>query len=195
MKKHRRSSTVNFNMDSFMDLLFNVLGALVFLVAYCMISGLDLRVLMRLPKEQSTEKLPIYLECRGENLFLLRKPMKLWLSEKIAPEDYYYLDSYEIEIDAENEIDTAIARPGAGEDSREISDPNSKFQGFITAVDPQTEYVAFFVRPDAFDIFREARRILQKNGIDVAWEPFPYGREIEFVYEGRGEGPPPPQNR
>ncbi|MFN5513858.1 MAG: hypothetical protein ACK5CA_03685 [Cyanobacteriota bacterium] len=62
--------------------------------------------------------------------------------------------------------------PSSQEDNPETLDsPQDAFRRRLEQFDPQTDYVAFIVRPDGFGAFRAARQIAQTQGFEVGWEP------------------------
>lgn len=58
----------------------------------------------------------------------------------------------------------------------------------LTAFDPKTQYICFLVRPDGFDIFRQARKAAWEHGLDVSCElqdesgPFAIGPEGKHLF-------------
>lgn len=69
-----------------------------------------------------------------------------------------------------------------------LSNQTSKYQQQLANFDPRFEYLAFLVRPDSFQSFRQAREIAWKKGFDVGWEPLTEDTPLVLGNEGRSIG-------
>jgi hypothetical protein len=89
---------------------------------------------------------------------------------------------------------------GGGEDPEEIAAKSSKYQVGLRRLDPQKQYVKFYVWSDSFDAYVQARRICDELGLLAGWQP--YGETYEWetsldipVKIAGKPKPPPPQPR
>ncbi|MFM1841772.1 MAG: hypothetical protein RLZZ490_505 [Cyanobacteriota bacterium] len=69
-----------------------------------------------------------------------------------------------------------------------LTKQDSKYQQQLANFDPRFEYLAFLVRPDSFQSFRQAREIAWQQGFDVGWEPLTDDTPIILGNEGRSIG-------
>jgi hypothetical protein len=76
--------------------------------------------------------------------------------------------------------------PVQGESLAEIRRPGSDYETLLSASDPTTHYVFFFVQSDSFEAFRAARRIARSRGFPTGWEPRGPGEPLCFGPGGRG---------
>ena len=73
-----------------------------------------------------------------------------------------------------------------GESVEELPQADSEFRETLEDLDPSSEYLAFIVRPDSFDAFREARSQARRVGFEVGWEPYEEETPIAFTAFGSG---------
>ena len=62
-------------------------------------------------------------------------------------------------------------RPSVGETFAEADKPGSAFRKRLLTIDKNRDVVFLGVRPDSFELFRELREVLQKDGYQVGWLP------------------------
>ena len=57
---------------------------------------------------------------------------------------------------------------------REIDEPNSPLKAMLTEMKQNRdhEYLIVTLRPDAIDVFNQVRRLVEKEEIDIGYEPF-----------------------
>ena len=81
-------------------------------------------------------------------------------------------------------------KPGeeVGDQLNNLTAQDSQYQQQLANFDPRIEYLAFLVRPDSFQSFRQAREIAWKQGFDVGWEPLNADTPIVLGNEGRSIG-------
>ncbi|WP_013322209.1 hypothetical protein [Gloeothece verrucosa] len=60
--------------------------------------------------------------------------------------------------------------------------PSSPFKTLLEKVKnhKNKEYLIVVVRPDGFDIFQEIREVIEKQGIDMGYEPIEEGIKVKF---------------
>lgn len=62
--------------------------------------------------------------------------------------------------------------------SSSIKERPYRFLGMLNKLNPNEQYIVFYVRPDSFSEFREARKMAWDMGFDVGWEPLTNDREL-----------------
>lgn len=60
-------------------------------------------------------------------------------------------------------------RRNGGESVRQIGPVTSRYQTHLRAIDPAQHYVRFLVWPDSFDVYIEARKLLERREIPAGW--------------------------
>jgi hypothetical protein len=58
-----------------------------------------------------------------------------------------------------------------GDSVASLAQKNSEFSKVLAKFNPQKDYLAFIVRPDSFEAFRQARQLAWQQGFNVGWEP------------------------
>ena len=80
-------------------------------------------------------------------------------------------------------------KENAGEPTRALRDTTSEFQRILAKADTSKQVVAFLVRPDGLETFREARKQAIRRGFQSGWEPIDADLEgITFGSGGRSVG-------
>lgn len=64
----------------------------------------------------------------------------------------------------------------------ELSQPNSKLANFITEIkkNKDKEYVIVAVRPNGIDVFQKVRDLIEKEEIDIGYEPIEEGWKLKI---------------
>lgn len=210
-RHHSRKIELQQNWDSFLDVLTNTVGVLIFICLFTSLVAAESTSIIRTPLESQTDKNAIFFECKAGRVrsldnqkvseefsdFLKTLPdvtasnIDRLISEmsqfSVRTEhfnvnqtmDYSYLyDSYVIQTNYEPLQDIS------GEKSQQLNDRNSEFQEKLKSYDPQSEYLAFLVREDCFQAFRQARDIAWKQNFNVGWEPVEASEDIVFTSKG-----------
>jgi hypothetical protein len=76
-----------------------------------------------------------------------------------------------------------------GETGAELERVNSRFRTALAQIDSQFHYIAFLVRDDSFNVFRQARILADKEGYDVGWELLGSDEPIKFGAGGTAIAP------
>ena len=66
----------------------------------------------------------------------------------------------------------------AGEDIADLRLEGSQLEASVRARDPGRQYIRFWVWPDSFEVYLEARYVAEAAGFDVAWTAVPSEQEI-----------------
>lgn len=192
------------NLDSFLDIMTNTVGVLVFVLLFVTLAAADATVLVRTPLRASTEKEPVFFEVVDGRVIHMETDEvneRVGAFMKALPTinlyNYEYVlrrmetwsmstDNYTVDLRGWSM--RYRARDGAGESAKVVKDTTSAYQRVLRAMDPEKEYLAFIVRPDGLEAFRAAREVATKRGFNSGWEPFTAEREISFGSGGREVG-------
>ena len=181
------------DLSSFTDLMTCILGVLVLIILLTGIDASQITVLVATPKEMTgDDKSPVFFECRNNELFQisldeLKKACDAKTEElreransneseflKQAAQTVMTLDGYR--------LDYTYALMG-----KYVLMPDPEAQGYklenylqendqmwygsrLAKVDPNTQFVCFFVRPDSYRIFQRARALAWLRNINVSCE-------------------------
>jgi hypothetical protein len=188
----KRSNNPNdsLNLDSFMDIVTNVIGTLFFVIVYAALSSFSATGKVTIPQIVTSETEAIIFECRDNTILEMdSKSLKNELVERIkyvktTSTSLSSLFSQIMDIKVSNQyydatlniINSSIivtAKEGIkGESSNTIKKENSLFQKKLLQLDSQKHHIYFFVRSNSFEIFHVARKIALKNGFGAGWNPF-----------------------
>jgi hypothetical protein len=81
-------------------------------------------------------------------------------------------------------------RAGQGEDIEQIQDNHSVYAQAIRSLNPQSQFVKFYVWSDSFEIYLSAKRMAEKQALRGNWIPFPEDEElVENIIGGRVSKP------
>jgi hypothetical protein len=172
-----------------------------------MINTKYMTFIVRTPFVRKTEKQPVFFECRKNHIVPVNKiniqqRLEAYLDE-IRKNSYDYdriAHSANLELkdvgDTYYRVDLSkIFRSNIlvlvpkyeiqGESVEVLKNSDAKFQGVLQEVNPQREFVFFMVRPDSFEVFRAARKLLWAKNIEVGWEPMSGEQKISFGAKGR----------
>ena len=158
------------NLDSLVDVVTNTNGMLLLLAIFTVLLALGKTYQAGFPLARTTEKDPVFFECVGNRIVHISG------SEG-------YSENYEVTTIASGEAITLRSGHEAHSEA-DLRDPNSSFWRLIARMDPETEYAAFLVRPDSFEVYRTVRDALQEASIDTGWEPFEQEVRIRFTSVG-----------
>jgi hypothetical protein len=187
----------------------NTVGVLIFVLLFVTLSAADASVLVRTPLRQESKKDALFFEVRGTRVLHVDSKKVQADIERLRrrlPEINIYNYQYvremlegfqtttgDYQVRMGGSIDyglslTYTARVGAGVDLQALADSSRGYAAVLRAHDPAKVYLAFIVRPDGFEAFREARKIAWDRGYQVGWEPFAAARELSLAGNGRTVG-------
>ena len=181
------------DLSSFTDILTCVLGIIILIILLTGIDASTIKVLIPTPKELSgDDKSPVFFECRNNSLFYI-SPDEIKkavdqkteeLLQKVENDEAEFLRqaaTTHIEIDGQK-LDFTYAMLGRyvlvpipGAEGRRIADaaeqkPDSWYGTLLSKINPETQFICFFVRPDSFKAFQKARALAWLKGISVSVE-------------------------
>jgi hypothetical protein len=83
-------------------------------------------------------------------------------------------------------------RQEAGETLAQVVAPKSRFRQRITAIDPRSHYVRFFVWGDSFESYLAAREITEAAGLGAGWVAYDLAEKIRVnLFAESSETPNP----
>lgn len=207
MARRKKGDASGLKLDSFSDIITNVLGILIFLGVMFSLTSSGAKFIVRTPRVQDTKRKPVFFECRKGQLFFVdkdgiwsdldRKVTRLLkydpdmalgeISSRLAGEQignpYYLLDQNKF---FEENLISLMPREGVkGETIKDLQKPDSTFHEIIQNLHAGEDFVYFFVKPDSFEIFRIARSYVWDKDFHVGWHPLDYGRYPTFGSRGR----------
>jgi hypothetical protein len=205
MARRKSSGEFELMLVSFCDIITIALSALLFSTIMVVFNAIKVPVLRPTPMAKPAEgKVPIFVECRENQLFFLEKDKIDAAVEKIMASippgrtgdienfvralkeydvgtDYYTIDPRYLLVGKV----ALLPRPGIqGETLNDIKNPFGKYQIFLNAIAKQPVYIAFLVRDDSFPVYREARKAAIDRGIDTGIELLDIGEPIQFGIGG-----------
>ncbi len=181
------------DLSSFTDIMTCILGVLVLIILLTGIDASQITVLVSTPKElTSDDKSPVLFECRDNRLYHisvseLKKAVDAKteeIRERVQSDQNEFLkmagQSF-VEV-AGQRVDYTYALTGkyvlmpvegvegyAFENYRNETE-QMWFGSRLAAVDPETQFVCFFVRPDSYKVFQRGRALAWLKGINVSCE-------------------------
>jgi hypothetical protein len=228
-RSYRQTIQPTQNLDSFLDILTNTVGVLMFISLFVTLVTVEAETIIRTPLVTDSRKNPHFFEVRNNQLYYLDseevdRQLAAWLQalpqcqEPQIPEeaDWYLYETYLAQIEeyeickrqqwerlGEFQAQTTyynvrlvnlnsrlyeLKEGIEGESPEQLSQEESQFLTILQKLAPETEYLAFIVRPDSFAAFRAARKEAWDAGFDVGWEPQPSYNPIIFGSKGRAIG-------
>ncbi|MGQ4648828.1 hypothetical protein [Lyngbya aestuarii] len=227
-RRYRKPVAPTQNLDSFLDILTNTVGVLMFIGLFVSLLNVETDTIVRTPLLSETKKIPHFFELRDNEVIYLDKETvddKLQnFNESLAtcnqPEApstvnrllyEYYIDQLKAYRTCVNQQAQSLrnfrattghykvffnssglvfqAKENApGESIKELTENTSDFRSILETLNPETDYLAFLVRPDSFSAFRQARGIAWQENFDVGWEPMLTDTVIVFGSGGREIG-------
>lgn len=188
------------------DLLSNIVGALVFIMIFTVIAASGVVVLKRLPLEHDTESKPINFLCEKDRIIPLdnsgldSRLKAKWGRPHSLFDVYSWVARYNgLEVEDEHVVargESTISplslsilftpKREGGYAVSQIQLPDSKYRSLLKRVKSESDFVHFLVRPDAIDTFTTARKIAaEEMGFSTGWIPLAEDSPIRFTSRGR----------
>ena len=192
-------------LDSFMDIVTNVIGALFFVVIYAAMSAFGAKGKVTTPMLSVSDTEAIFFECRGNTVLfpdvdkLLEESNEVWkqtekdgisvrmrvekLNEAKVGNSFY---TFVLELKTFGNIifdatETLVPVSGSrGENASEFQREDSSFRRELARLDPKKHHIFFMVRTDSFEVFHTARRVAIKQGFRVGWDPIEVDDPLRF---------------
>ena len=181
------------DLSSFTDLMTCILGVLVLIILLTGIDASQITVLVATPKEiTADDKSAVFFECRKNQLYQISlEEMKKAcdakteeLKEKTKADQNEFLKQAAqttLLLDGQK-LDYTYALMGKYVLIPDFDASGYKFERYLSEtdemwygsrlakIDPHTQFVCFFVRPDSYKIFQQARALAWLRNINVACE-------------------------
>ena len=181
------------DLSSFTDLMTCILGVLVLIILLTGIDASQITVLVATPKEMiSDDKSPVLFECRSNQLYYIsieelkkavdKKTEEIREKVQSDPNEFLKLAGKSfLELEGQ-QVDYTFALTGK---YVLMPIPNSqgyKFERFmdetdqmwfgsrLATINPETQFLCFFVRPDSYKVFQQARSLAWMRNINVSCE-------------------------
>jgi hypothetical protein len=197
------------NLDSFLDVLTNTVGVMIFVCLFASLTAAVSPALVRTPIARETRKQGYFFECRenraipldeddasaaiqqffrrvNDNPFVDPQHLQRQFRDFSHNTRYYTVRLSLVNFGGQPIIQTLFQPRDrfGGESVASLDTSTSTFRQTLSRLSPSRHSLIFFVRPDSFDCFRAARAIAWRNGFDVGWEPMTEDRAIIFVSGG-----------
>lgn len=204
MAKRERGAPIT--LDSFMDLMTCLAGCLIFII---MLTGMDvtqIKVLIPTPMEHATDKDPVFIECRHDQMFLvpvgeLRQMTREALNGigqqakgdsvqmlRLLSESEVKTDTYRVDLSYTLLGQFAIIPLGEtqGYVLKDIGTerPTDWFGRILTGMNREREMISFLVRDDSYAVFKRARALAWSERVEVAYELLDVDDLIKFGLGG-----------
>lgn len=197
------------NLDSFLDILMNVVGTLMFIGLFVSLATvLNASKIKRLPRSQNTNKNRYLFEIRDRKIINLEADFKT--ANRQINNFFYYLPTcyrfdwycsrrklmafrnftvrtshYTVSLQIQGIIFTPLISE-SGETEQQISSESSNFQQTLKKLNPETDFLYFLVRSDSFDTFEKVWNLVEEEKFAVGWNPIANKNEpIIFSQDGR----------
>ncbi|HEO72424.1 MAG TPA: hypothetical protein ENN80_14285 [Candidatus Hydrogenedentes bacterium] len=196
-------------LDSFMDIVTNVIGALFFVVIFAALCAFGIQGKILTPILSHSATHGVVFECRGNTVLfpdfdgLLARAQSVW--DKAVQQGVTELEP-RLNMLRNAGIHNAYYRytPGSlpphatmgafkdlpvkfepvpkayGENGLDLQRQDSRFAAKLARLDPDRQHVFLFVQTDSFDIFHVVRRKAIDAGFAVGWEPMQPGEPLQF---------------
>ena len=193
-------------LDSFVDIVMNVMGTLFFVIIYIALSANGLKGKITTPMLTPGVTQPVFFELRDKQVFKLdandliekgvaafrqcerqsgpaQKACEDRVREIGVGNEWYSVKVFPIRCPARpdpNEIGLSIVpRPeAAGESAGQFNAGSSTFSRELSGLDPRQQHVFFFVRDDSFALFHSVRSFVKGKGLMTGWMPLATGESI-----------------
>jgi len=209
-----RDPAALFNLDSLMDIVTNVLGALFFVVVFVVLSSTGAKGRVTTPLAQPIDTEPFMVECRGNTVIIpeydelgaqvIEMVNRLIKSGVTDPHEwvrrvkdanihnrYHHVEvSVQPYYDENGEIKIDVPRTyvpdlGAlGETALDLKSAESVLRRRLARLDPAKRHVFFIVRTDSYEVFHSARRLAMEMGFRTGKDPLGAGDSLTFGASG-----------
>ncbi len=192
MRRRRpREGATGLSLDSFLDIVTNVVGVLILVAVVTVLSAGDIAVssgasAMSAPPKQAQR---LVYQCVGDRLFVVDERGNSArvgeLIEEYDPDSGFAV----VDLLANNDVGDASYRVQArfvegnelewvymlrydsiGESAVQLEQRSSDFQTSLNKLEGRG-FAYFVVHDDSFEVFRKAREIAHARGIAIGWHP------------------------
>jgi hypothetical protein len=201
MARRKKKGEPEMLIVSFCDIVTITTAAMFFAMLITVQEAVKIPVFRPTPRAVPSNKQPVFFECRADQVFYIDKEgldtqvakllntlspnvrggdiagfLKAIQGQEVGNEYYKINPSYLLAA-----VMALEARAGVlGENTDQLEKPGGKFQLILSQLDPKTQYIAFLVRDDSFNVFRKARYVADKLGYNTGWELLGADEPIKF---------------
>lgn len=204
----KKSKGASVNLDSFLDIMTCLVGVLVLIIILTGLDAAQIRVLIPTPMEYQTDKRPIFIEARNNQLF--RIPVEDLQQQVDAAVRNVSRESggrgierlltmmQELEISTDQyRVDLTYFMVGQfgivpieGAEGYSLANWRNEtsrdwFGSILSRANPEEEFLAFLVRDDSFEVFKIARHLAWVAGVEVAYDLFGMRETLRFGMLGQ----------
>ncbi len=181
------------DLSAFTDIMTCVLGILILIILLTGIDASQITVLVSTPKELTgDDKSPVFFECRDKQVFHISlKELKVAVDEKtevlrnmVDNNEAEFLKAAATTVMELNgqRLDYTYALLGKYMLTAIPDAEGYKFEHYLREtpemwygsrlkeINPETQFICFFVRPDSFKVFQQARALAWIQNINVSCE-------------------------
>lgn len=212
----RKMPNASQNLDSFLDVLTNIVGVLIFVSLFASLAANGgapkTHLTIQTPLASTTDKEPLWFEIQNNKVSYLNlrqirnKEIELSGSlpncNKPSSGDSVSLSNYQscllsilgrqsnFRVDTDSyrvrTVDQGVSllfeplSNNIGETATKLTAANSAYKQVLSKSNPKKDYLAFIVRPDSFEAFRDARKQAWEAGYEVGWEPLEQDAPIKI---------------
>jgi hypothetical protein len=199
------------NLDSFLDIMTCLVGVLVLIIILTGLDASQIRMLIPTPMQYDSDKRPIFIEARGNQLYRIpllelqqladeglrdlgiladgsmERLMRLLQEIELGTDGYLIDLSYFM-------VGQFAVRPvgepsGYGLIDWEKETARDWFGSILSNMNLEEELIAFLVRDDSFDVFKRARHLAWTQNADVSYELLDADEPIRFGMLGQAIRP------
>lgn len=194
------------NLDSFLDIMTCLVGVLVLIIILTGLDAATIQVVIPTPMEYDTEKRPIFIEARNNELF--RVPvtelqaevdvaMRRLRDEAAGNRDRLFQMMQDLDLEYEGfRVDLSYFLMGQfgilpveetpGYALRDWNRETARdwFGSILANMDTEEEFLSFIVRDDSFEVFKIARHLAWLADAHVGYELVPREEPIRFGASG-----------
>lgn len=203
----KKDSGSSVNLDSFLDIMTCLVGVLVLIIILTGLDAAQIRVLIPTPMQYETDKRPIFIEARNNELFRvpvteLQEQAEAATRQLVgeagsgvervlaAMQDMnnvvgdYQLDLTYIMV---GQYGARLVDGASGYrlDNWQRETAQDWFGRILADMDKETEMLSFLVRDDSFEVFKIARHLAWVSGAEVGYELLPLDEPIRFGMLGQ----------
>ena len=202
----KKDRGVAVNLDSFLDIMTCMLGILILMILLTGIDASQIKVLVPTPMEQPTDKRPVFIECRNNELFRVsidEITTRVYdelaaMSEKAKGDQEYFarlLEEATVQTEA-HEVDVTFALIGQfalrslpdvrGYRLESVARETTRdwFGQILNEINGDEEILTFLVRDDSYPVFKKARALAWLKNVDVSCELLDVNEPIKFGLGG-----------
>ncbi len=207
----QKSKGASVNLDSFLDIMTCLVGVLVLIVILTGLDAMQIRVLIPTPMEYDSDKRPIFIEARNNQLFRipleelqraadqalreisresagdLERMLRL-MHEVRSGNEHYRIDLsfFTVGQFALRPVHEAEGYPLLHWDRESSRD---WFGSILARINRDDEMITFLVRDDSYDVFKRARHLAWHQKVDVSYELLDVQEVIKFGLLGQRSRP------